>query len=94
MKRLITLALMLSLASCAQDPEIVTATQQLVMMPNPDLFECPEVTTFPDWRSLTDIETALLLEKLFKNNEQCRYNIQAIKKFLEDAKNVTETKSL
>ena len=81
---------MLSLASCAQDPQIITATQQLVVMPNPDLFECPEVTTFPDWRSLTDIETALLLEKLFKNNEQCHYNIQAIKKFLEEAKKTTE----
>jgi PBP1b-binding outer membrane lipoprotein LpoB len=91
MKRLLlALGITLFLSACESDPEIVTATKQLVVMPDPNLFECPEVTTFPDAGSLDDIEVAILLKQLYKNNKQCHNNMEAIRSFLEKADKETK----
>jgi len=91
MKYLLLLT-MLALAACSSDPtpEIITSTKQVVVMPDPSMFECSLVSVFPNTKTLTDIQVASLIKELYKNNKQCYTNINAVKDFLENAKKTTD----
>ena len=90
---LIVCIISLLLFGCAPtSPEILTTTQQSVVMPPDEMFDCPEVAMFPDAESLDDIEVGKLLKQLYSNNEKCFNSVQAIHLFLTNAKAITDKK--
>jgi|APCry1669189000_1035189.scaffolds.fasta_scaffold192722_1 hypothetical protein len=91
MKRII-FSLCLLLTACASQPQlqIVTKENHEVIVPPDNLFDCPIIDQFPDSKTITDIIVARLLINLQTNNIRCYNSMNSIKKFLENAKKVTE----
>jgi hypothetical protein len=89
----ITLAILLGLTACGGEvgTEIVTSTKQIVVLPPEKLYECPQVESFPDPKKLTDLQVARLLVLQHSKLVQCKNSLDALKKFLEDAKRTVET---
>ena len=55
-------------------------------MPPDSMFACPIEKRFPHWQTLNDVEVAKTLVKLYKNNKTCKASLDAVHKFLADAK--------
>jgi hypothetical protein len=91
MKKLLLIAPALFLAGCAttSQPTLVR-TEQVVIIPDNSLFNCPNVRKFPNPENLTDAQVAELLVTLHRNNTNCQRNINAIKQALEEAKKTAE----
>jgi uncharacterized protein YcfL len=86
---LITLSSLL-LMGCQNAATILTSNRNMVVMPPTELFVCPTISEYPNQASMTDLDVARLIVQLHDNNERCRINIEAIKQFLEAARQVTE----
>ena len=76
----------LFLTACASPETIVTTTKYQVITPNAGMYNCPTIRAFPDPLTLSDIQVAQLIVQLYENNQTCKNSIEAIKKFLQDAK--------
>jgi hypothetical protein len=83
-----------ALAGCAKapPPQTLIKTEQVVIIPDRTLFNCPNVRRFPNPDTLTDAEVAKLLVTLHKNNTDCQKNINTIWKTLDAAKKTAEKK--
>lgn len=82
-----------ALAGCAKPPpQTLIKTEQVVIIPDRTLFNCPNVRRFPNPETLTDAEVAKLLVTLHKNNTDCQKNINTIWKTLDAAKKTAEKK--
>jgi hypothetical protein len=85
MKKLIILSLLL--VGC----QSTTPTTRLQVITPPDeMYDCPIKTKWPNWRTLNDTEVARTIVELYKNNTRCKNSIDAIKKYLDDAKTQIE----
>lgn len=95
MKKLIVILSALTLAGCATapPPQVIVKTEQVVIMPDKALFNCPNVRRFPDPDKLTDVQVAKLLVTLHQNNTNCQKNINSIYQFLDGAKRSAESKN-
>lgn len=80
----------LFLVACASEPVVVRSTQQIVVMPEQSMFNCPTVATFPEPRTLTDVQVARLIVQLYQNNTTCRNSMNTLREFLESAKRTAE----
>ena len=91
MKKILLIAPPLFLAGCAttSQPTLIR-TEQVVIIPDNSLFNCPNVRRFPNPENLTDAQVAELLVTLHRNNTNCQRNINAIKQALEEAKKTAE----
>ena len=91
MKKFLLIVPALFLAGCAttSQPTLVR-TEQVVIIPDNSLFNCPNVRRFPNPENLTDAQVAELLVTLHRNNTNCQRNINAIKQALEEAKKTAE----
>jgi uncharacterized protein YcfL len=91
MRKLLLIVPALFLAGCAttSQPTLVR-TEQVVIIPDNSLFNCPNVRRFPNTDTLTDAQVAELLVTLHRNNTNCQRNINAIKQALEEAKKTAE----
>lgn len=91
MKKFLLIIPALFLAGCAttSQPTLVR-TEQVVIIPDNSLFNCPNVRRFPNPENLTDAQVAELLVTLHRNNTNCQRNINAIKQALEEAKKTAE----
>lgn len=91
MKKILLIAPTLFLAGCAttSQPTLIR-TEQVVIIPDNSLFNCPNVRRFPNPENLTDAQVAELLVTLHRNNTNCQRNINAIKQALEEAKKTAE----
>jgi len=85
MKKIILLAIVIALASCNDQTQIVTSYKYMVAHPSEAMYYCPVVKQFPNWKTLTDSQVAKLLIQLQKNNLTCKSSIESIRKFLNDA---------
>jgi len=82
------------LTGCASTPpQTLVKTEQIVVIPDRSLFNCPNVRRFPNPETLTDAEVAKLMVTLHKNNTECQKNINTIWKTLDSAKKTTENKN-
>lgn len=90
MRKLLAIIPALMLAGCATTSPTLIRTEQIVVMPDSSLFNCPNVRKFPNPETLTDSQVAELLVTLHRNNTNCQRNINAIKMALEEAKKTTE----
>lgn len=81
MKKLIILSLLL--AGCQST---ASTTKLQVITPPEQMYDCPIKTKWPDWQKLNDTDVAKTIVELYKNNHRCRNSVDAIKKYLTDAK--------
>lgn len=81
MKKLIILSLLL--AGCQST---VSSTKLEVIIPPEQMYDCPIKTKWPNWQKLNDTDVAKTVVELYKNNHRCRNSVDAIKKYLTDAK--------
>jgi uncharacterized lipoprotein YajG len=91
MKKLILLSA-LFLTGC-QTAQIVTTKEQIVITPSVNMYNCPVVSSYPNPKTLTDIEVAKLIVQLDRYNKICKNSIEAIRQYLESAKKTAEKKS-
>lgn len=83
MKKLLLLTLLL--AGCNDTQQVVTSYKYLVVHPDEAMYNCPVLTQFPNWKTLTDSQVAKTLVILHKNNLTCKSSIESIRKFLKEA---------
>lgn len=95
MKILLASVLALGLAGCAKPlpPQVLTKTEIQVLVPDRTMFYCKNVRKFPDPDTLTDVEVAKLLVELHSKNTECQKNMNAVYKYLDEAKKRTEKKN-
>ena len=83
MKKLLIIPF-LFLAGC-NSPNLIQ-TKLAVITPPPEMYDCPIDKKFPSWQTLNDVEVAKTVVRLYKNNVRCKNSIEAIEKYLADAK--------
>lgn len=81
MKKIIILSLFL--AGC--NASAVTTKIEVVTPPK-EMYDCPIKERWPNWQTLNDTEVAKTVVELYKNNKRCKASIDAIQKFLTNAK--------
>ena len=81
MKKLIIISLLL--AGCQST---ATTTKLQVITPPEQMYDCPIKTKWPNWQKLNDTDVAKTVVELYKNNHRCRNSVDAIRKYLTDAK--------
>jgi hypothetical protein len=91
---LIACIIALTVAGCnkTMPPQVLTKTELRVVIPERNMFYCQNVRRFPNSETLTDVEVAKLLVELHSKNTECQKNMNAIYKFLSEAKKQTENK--
>lgn len=90
MKKLI-LVLPLFLAACSPTTQVVSATKLEVITPDRSMYKCESIK-YPNHRNLTDSQVARIIADLHKKNAECKNSVEAIRKFLEEAKSTIESK--
>ena len=80
MKKLIIVCLFL--AGC----QSAVSTKLEVVTPPEQMYDCPIKKQWPNWQKLNDTEVAKTIVELYKNNSRCKASIDAIRKYLTDAK--------
>lgn len=85
MKIALALSALLLLSACG-DTAVVTSVRHTVVMPQENMFECNVVEVFPESSTLTDLQVARLLIRLYENNIGCKNSIDALRRFLEAAR--------
>jgi hypothetical protein len=95
MKVLFVAAVALGVAGCAKPlpPQMLTKTEMQVLVPEKTMFYCQNVRRFPNPETLTDVEVAKLLVELHSKNTECQKNMNAVYKFLDEAKKRSEKKN-
>lgn len=80
------------LTGCASEPSIVRSTQNVVVVPEETLFNCPVVSSLPESATLTDVQVARLIVQLYQNNTICKNSMTSLRQFLENAQRTTTTR--
>ena len=95
MRVLIACIIALTVAGCNKTlpPQVLTKTELHVVVPERNMFYCQNVRRFPNPETLTDVEVAKLLVELHSKNTECQKNMNAVYKFLSEAKKQTEIKN-
>ena len=81
MKKILVVCLFL--AGCQST---AVSTKLEVITPPEQMYDCPIKDKWPNWQKLNDTEVAKTIVELYKNNSRCKASIDAIRKFLTDAK--------
>lgn len=87
MKKVLSAALLgLMVSGCASVPQLITKEKLTVVEPDHSLYNCPNVSKYPNADTLTDVQVARLLLSYERSNAECRRNMKAIQSFIESAK--------
>ena len=95
MKNIITICLLtVLLVGCGAKEETVLTTQKnLVVLPDQSMYQCGDISKFPDSNTLTDIQVASLFAEVYREYVKCHNSLYTIKSFLEKAKVSSEATS-
>jgi hypothetical protein len=92
MKRIVTLIVALItavlLTGCTGGNVLVKEQRNVVTMPPASLFDCPGLPPIPE--TYTQKDVADLLLKYYERGEICKRNLEAVKKYLETARDILE----
>jgi len=81
MKKILLLSILL--AGC----QATAPTTKLQVVTPPDqMYDCPIKTKWPNYKTLNDTDVAKTVVELYKNNSRCKNSVDAIRKYLTDAK--------
>ena len=84
--RIILILSFLLLTACGNETMTIRSTRNVVVTPDEGMYNCQVTDTFPDSATLTDTQVARFIVSLYQNNVQCRNSLDAIKSFLENAR--------
>jgi hypothetical protein len=87
---LLAILLTLPLAACNEPVQLIKTEYRVVDIPDQLYAGCPAIGKLPPYTTLSDVDVAKLIVRLYNNNAKCRTSILAIKKYLEDAKVLVE----
>ena len=82
MKKLVIIAALL-MAGCQST---VPTTKLQVVTPPDQMYDCPIKKQWPSWKTLNDTDVSKTVVELYKNNSRCKNSVDAIRKYLADAK--------
>ena len=85
MKYLLIPALLI-LSGCASTEPNLIQTKYQVVVPDTSMYNCPTMKSFPKVETLTDIQVAQTMVKLYQNNVTCAASMAAIQQYLAQAK--------
>lgn len=85
MKKIILISALLLCGCNTVTPNIIT-NRATVVVPADSMYACPVLTNLPKVDTLTDVEVAKVMVELYKDNRMCRSSMNAIRKYLADAK--------
>ena len=96
MKRIVTLIVALifalvvasALVGCGGGSVLVKEQRNVVAMPPASLFDCPGLPPIPE--TYTQKDVADLLLKYYERGEICKRNLEAVKRYLEQARDILE----
>jgi hypothetical protein len=84
-KKLLLAIPFLFLAGCQSSPMLIE-TKLAVVTPPAEMYNCPLEKRYPNWQTLNDVEVAKTIVRLYKNNRICKASIEAVEKYLNEAK--------
>ena len=87
-KLIIPLIILIGLAGCNDQTQVVTTYKYMVVHPTEAMYYCPVLKEFPNWKTLTDSQVAKTIVQLHKNNLTCKSSIDRIKRFLDNADDI------
>ena len=82
----IIIPILLILGGCASVQPNLIQTKYQVVVPDASMYNCPTIKSFPKVETLTDIQVAQTMVKLYQNNLTCAASMAAIQKYLAKAK--------
>ena len=85
--RFVSLCSLIFLTACTG--QVVTSTRNVVIIPPETMMICNAVE-LPDPRNITDIQVARLIARLYQENTTCHDNMNAVRQYLERARNETQ----
>ncbi len=89
MRILIIIALALSIMACGGKKILSVEVQHIVVMPPEGLWDCPNAPLPPEG-VYTQADVADYVLKLYEAHQICEASIEAVRKYLEKAKLITE----
>jgi uncharacterized lipoprotein YajG len=89
MKIILVVLAGLLLAGCNTTSNVIATTKLEVVVPDRSLFKCESVR-YPNYKTLTDSQVARLIADLHTKHRECKNSLNAIQKFLEEAKAAIE----
>ena len=72
------------LAACDPQAQLI-ADKYHIVKPPLDMYNCPVVDKLPEPKTLTDVQVARTLVKLYVNNKTCKNSLDSIQTFLDNA---------
>jgi len=85
MKKILLLSALLLMGCNSVSPTLIS-NHAVVITPDESMYNCPLLKKFPKTETLTDIQVAKVMVELYKDNRMCKTSMNAIHKFLDDAK--------
>ena len=82
----IIIPILLILGGCSSIQPNLIRNKYQVVVPDASMYNCPTIKSFPKLETLTDIQVAKTMVKLYQNNLTCAASMEAIKQYLEKAK--------
>lgn len=92
MKYLFILSLAFVLSACATKQVKLIAPEYKIIKAPDDFYKCPIVSKFPNPNTLTEKEIGQLLVKMQRYGVACKNNMEAIRKFYNDAEKTVSNK--
>jgi hypothetical protein len=86
MRMLILLAIAIAISGCGPSVEFLTREKPVVVMPDREMFDCPDTVVIPDISTLTDLQVAKVVVELKSNLEVCRNKLKSLETFLIQSK--------
>jgi len=75
---------------CASTTQPIPVQQHTVLIPPANYFQCEVVELPRNTRTITDLDVARLITRLYRENVVCANNIKAIKEFLENSSKILQ----
>lgn len=88
MRTIVAILATVALVGCTGGNVLVKEQRNVVTMPPASLFDCPGLPPIPE--EYTQKDVADLLLKYYERGEICKRNLEAVKKYLETARDILE----
>ena len=81
---------LLILIGCANNSQPISVQRHIVLIPPANYFQCEIIELPKNTRTITDLDVAKLITRLYRENVICANNMKAIKEFLENSNKILQ----